>query len=462
MKICDKGRIRFRVWALILSLLLGIGWLPTLATVDSAWAASTSDTVQLEIDGVESYTYSEEIVKLVNEARQAQGLSPLRIDSALQKAAMIRALENEVCFGHMRPDGSSWRSVTPEIAGENVAIGYGTPKRVMDGWLTSTGHKANILNSAYTSIGVGVVYYNGMWYWAQAFGRSWGDGKNNGSGLRYVSRDMQVQESLLTPEYTGPTTINYRPEGNTAATVGETGGRATYASENQSWTYVQFPLPANLFTFETEDSTILQVDEAGRLTGYGTGKTKLRATLKANPTKTVETEITVKRLISHEDITLSCEKYTYSGSAKKPKVSIDGLTSGEDFTVTYQNNVKAGIATVTVTGKGLNEGTATKQFQIWPKKPSQGSITGLYTGKSHYVRAKWKKVSSSGYQVRYSTSKSFKRYQTVTIKGSSNLQKTIRQLKKGKRYYVKVRAYKTCACGRVYGKFSTVKSIVCK
>lgn len=96
------------------------------------------------------------------------------------------------------------------------------------------------------------------------------------------------------------------------------------------------------------------------------------------------------------------------------------------------------------------------------KTPAKVKLSSLTTGKTHYVKASWKKVDCDGYQVRYSTSKSFKSYKTVTVKNEKTLSKTISKLKKGKNYYVKVRAYNQGHKGKAYGGFSTVKKITCK
>ena len=79
-------------------------------------------------------------------------------------------------FSHTRPDGSEFSTVYAEKnisflkAGENIAYGQKTVKEVMEDWMNSEGHKANILNSQFTSIGIGHhVGQNGIHYWTQLF-----------------------------------------------------------------------------------------------------------------------------------------------------------------------------------------------------------------------------------------------------------------------------------------------------
>lgn len=95
-------------------------------------------------------------------------------------------------------------------------------------------------------------------------------------------------------------------------------------------------------------------------------------------------------------------------------------------------------------------------------KPAKTSIKALSAGKNHSIKVSWNKVNCSGYQIRYATNSSFKNYKTVRVSGKSNLTKTIKNLKKGKTYYVKVRAYRYHYYSTYYGAFSDVKKIRCK
>lgn len=119
---------------------------------------------------------AEAVASLVNAARQDAGLSELELDADLCAAAQARAQEIAQSFSHTRPDGSSCFTILEEFgisyraAGENIAMGQRTPEEVMDGWMNSSGHRANILNGTFTSIGVG--YYvdgAGAAHWVQIF-----------------------------------------------------------------------------------------------------------------------------------------------------------------------------------------------------------------------------------------------------------------------------------------------------
>lgn len=122
------------------------------------------------------HTYALRVVELVNEERVKAGLAPVTLQEDVTKAAQVRALEIEKSFSHTRPNGSSFSTALKEAgvsyrgSGENIAWGQKTPEQVMRGWMNSDGHRANILNPKYTSIGVG--YYqnaSGVNYWTQLF-----------------------------------------------------------------------------------------------------------------------------------------------------------------------------------------------------------------------------------------------------------------------------------------------------
>ncbi|MBE5993436.1 MAG: hypothetical protein E7247_13755 [Paenibacillaceae bacterium] len=113
---------------------------------------------------------------MVNAERAKAGLAPLTIDANVEKAANVRANEIQTSFEHVRPNGSSFstalreQSVNFQGAGENIAWGQKTPEEVMNAWMNSAGHRANILNKNFTHIGVGNLQNSaGTQYWVQLF-----------------------------------------------------------------------------------------------------------------------------------------------------------------------------------------------------------------------------------------------------------------------------------------------------
>lgn len=119
--------------------------------------------------------FEQEVIRLVNEIRRENGLRELTYDWELGRVARFKSqdMKDNKYFAHNSPVygtpfqmiknfGISYRS-----AGENIAKGYATPQAVVNGWMNSSGHRANILNANFTHIGVG--YVSGGNYWTQMF-----------------------------------------------------------------------------------------------------------------------------------------------------------------------------------------------------------------------------------------------------------------------------------------------------
>ncbi len=166
-------------------------------------------------------------------------------------------------------------------------------------------------------------------------------------------------------------------------------------------------------------------------------------------------------------IKLSATNYTYNGKVKTPTVTVKDskgktLKKNTDYTVTYAKGRKnVGKYTVTIKFKGNYSGTVKKTFTI---KPKATSISKLTTGKKKFT-VKWKKQSTqtTGYQIQYSTSSKFKSAKTVTIGKNKATSKTISKLKAKKKYYVRIRTYKTVKINgkntKIYSSWSKAKSI---
>lgn len=127
-----------------------------------------------QIDNTVS-SFEREVVRLVNEVRAKNGLKPLVENWELSRVARYKSqdmVENRY-FSHTSPTyGTPFQMIkafglTYRTAGENIAYGQKTPQAVVNAWMNSSGHRANILNPSYTQIGVGYVA-NGN-YWTQMF-----------------------------------------------------------------------------------------------------------------------------------------------------------------------------------------------------------------------------------------------------------------------------------------------------
>lgn len=131
----------------------------------------------LTIPSVDStaLAYEKEVVRLVNEIRAENGLPQLTYDWELARVARYKSqdMKDNRYFSHTSPVyGSPFTmiknfGISYKSAGENIAKGQSSPEAVVNAWMNSSGHRANILNRSFTHIGVG--YVSGGHYWTQMF-----------------------------------------------------------------------------------------------------------------------------------------------------------------------------------------------------------------------------------------------------------------------------------------------------
>ena len=161
--------IHSRMFSFLMVLCMLIGLLPT-----GALAADST----VSVDGTEYYSEAYKVLELINQERNQQGLSSLTMSQELLDTAMLRSAEQSVYASHTRPDGSSCFTAftVGGSRGENIAAGQRTAAAVMEAWMNSSGHRANILKEAYQTVGVGCFEHNGIKYWTQCFSSVTGSG----------------------------------------------------------------------------------------------------------------------------------------------------------------------------------------------------------------------------------------------------------------------------------------------
>ena len=140
-------------------------------------AAENTERMYGDVKDDLTRSYIESVVYLVNMERKKVGAEYLMLYTDLINGCNIRAREISDVYSHSRPDGSSCFTVLKEDyreLGENIAAGYQTPEEVVEGWMSSEGHRKNILNKNFTKIGVGYCHKPGsdmIHYWVQMFGQ---------------------------------------------------------------------------------------------------------------------------------------------------------------------------------------------------------------------------------------------------------------------------------------------------
>ena len=166
-------------------------------------------------------------------------------------------------------------------------------------------------------------------------------------------------------------------------------------------------------------------------------------------------------------VNVSSKPLVYNGKAQKPVVKVTdaagNIISSENYQLLYQNNVKVGQASVTVIFNGDLNTKITKYFSIVPK-----NVKGFQLiSKSKKFVVKWKRqsVQTTGYEIQYSTNKKFmkKTSKTATVKSNKTISKKFSRKKAGKRYYVRIRTYKTVRVDgkmkKFYSGWSKVKTV---
>ena len=170
-------------------------------------------------------------------------------------------------------------------------------------------------------------------------------------------------------------------------------------------------------------------------------------------------------------VKLSATAYTYNGKVQKPSVTVKDskgktLKNGTDYTVSYSSGCKnVGRYTVKVTLKGNYSGSKSLTYNINPKGTSVSKVTAAKKG----FKVTWKKqaTQTTGYEVQYSTDKNFKKgNKTVAITKNKTTSKSVSKLSAKKKYYVRVRTYKTVKISgknvKLYSGWSGAKSVTTK
>lgn len=235
----------------------------------------------------------------------------------------------------------------------------------------------------------------------------------------------------------------------------------TLTDSKTKYEYTGKEIRPNVTVKNTEGTTLVQGTDytVTYNNNVNVGKVTITVVAMGNVYKgsnTAEFEIVQKSLA---DAKVTVENLYYrSGKARNasPAVKVDGvdIARNRDYTVAYKNNTNVGAATVEITGVGNYTGKTKATYAIMPEK---AKITSLKAGSKKFT-VKVVKEKGAKYQVAYKV-KGTSKYKTVT---TSNVTKTVKGLKKGKTYSVKVRAYQTINGKKYLGNYSNVKNVKVK
>lgn len=314
-------------------------------------------------------------------------LQPLTYDYNLEQIAIQRAFEIALYWGHNRPDGSSCFTLSyngTKSCGENIAIGQGSAASAYTSWLEEgdpfdkQGHRQNMLSvswnkeagafesTGFTCVGIAHVVVNGVHCHVQEFGWSNSNAGPSAAIGSTVTATVPIGSNELFPAggFVGSTgcTITYSGTAELPATV-------LGLKMNGTWgNGIGVPSSDYTVTWNSENTSIATVS-GGTFTAVGAGETNLIATFvyKGN---TITANYPVKVLaIDLSGLTfsgLSDVNYTGSPITFEIPLNVNGrvLTEGIDYDITYKDNVYAGVASFTITGKGNYCGSTTVKFNI--------------------------------------------------------------------------------------------------
>lgn len=404
--------------------------------------------VSVNVQAKEMYTKAFEVLNMVNKERTKRGLKALVMDQGLLETAMMRGFENVLYWDHTRPSGRSCFTANSNMRGENIAYGSSTASGVMNQWMNSAGHRANILSSDFTSIGIGCVYYKGSYYWVQCFGDS-SQKTASVSSYKDQTKNRKIIVSKDAKYYKASLKLS-----NASIRKGQT------ATASVIWNGVE--LNNSGAVFKSSNPSVCTVDNTGKITATGTGNAVItmyfagyeKGGSTQRITVTSPAPVTAK-------LTFDVNGGSVSTKAKTVKLKAKAGTlpspARKGYTFTGWYTAKSGgkkVTSASVISKSQ------KLYAHWAKTTVQkASVKKVTNVKGRKLQININAIKGvKGYQIVYAEKSNFRGFKKVNTAKTTAV---ISKLAKNKTYYVKVRAYKKDSAGKtVYGAYSTVKKIV--
>lgn len=202
---------------------------------------------KVKIIAKQMYSNAFAVLNQVNAERKKRGLAALSMDKGLLEAAMLRAAETSLYWSHEHPTSQDCFTASGLMSRENIACGQSSPKSVMNSWMNSAGHKANILANDTKSIGIGCVLVDGYLYWVQCFGA------NQPTSAKASSyKDAKKTHTIIV----ATDKEHYRPTFNfSATTLKKAGAKAKVTCRWYNGFYT-VSIPAASFALKTSESAI--------------------------------------------------------------------------------------------------------------------------------------------------------------------------------------------------------------
>ncbi len=294
--------------------------------------------------------YQDKVIELVNAEREKEGLQPLYTSDLLNSLGQIRAEELLEDFSHTRPDGTKGMKIIDgydisySYCGENIAAGSSNPEDVIELWMNSDGHRANILKDAYTHMGVGVVYDENSeygFYWVQIF-----YGINGNIDGQYIPMS-EIETTTTTEETTISETTTTTEETTTSeTTTPETTTIVTTASTSEESEHkVVFSIENKVVTLDeakNQISVLVSIDKYLACTALEFDFDESLNLVKINQYPNLE-GITDETLISFSGNEFNgCAAYAISGGYIKGNIielvfTVDNPEAGAKYDISCTN-----------------------------------------------------------------------------------------------------------------------------
>ena len=381
--------------------------------------AETVDTFSMNLTVTEYYDRANQVLDYVNEERKRLGVQPLMLDADLQEAAMQRAAEQYVLYGHTRPDGRPSITVDPtgKMAGENAQMGGQllSAYEIYNSWKNSPGHYRAMVNPSVKTAGVGVCMQGGCGY----------------AAILTFGYNQQINEGIQTGTCTKNRVISGLHVENCSFGGGSTVG-GTYQFPYQ--TVVPLYLiyrgkttgvrgnQLDAFLIRSLTPEIAEVAD-GMICARASGKVVLQVGLKQEPSIALPVSFSIQTKIPEKQ----------SESEQLSKTASDQTPAKTEKTV------------------------------ITHQKLPKVAITYLRSKKKGQLIVRWKKKQRiGGYEIQYGTQKTFKQAKTKKISGKGKTGIILKKLKRKRTYYVRMRSWKKVRGRCVYGAWSKLRKVKIK
>lgn len=407
-----EGQRRIRKWIVMFAAC----FLILITGSEKKVCAETVDTFSMNLTVTEYYDRANQVLDYVNEERKRLGAQPLTLDANLQEAAMQRAAEQYVLYGHTRPDGSPSITVdaTGKMVGENAQMGGQmlSAYEIYNSWKNSPGHYRAMVNPSVKTAGIGVCTQGGCGYAAiLAFGYN-----------------QQINEEIKTGTCAKDRVISGLHVENCSF-----GGSSTVSGIYQFPYQTAIPLyliyqgkttgvrgnQLDAFLIRSLTSEIAEVAD-GMICAKASGKVVLQVCLKQEPSVTWPVSFSIQTKIPERQP--ESEQLSKAASDQAP--------------------------------------AKTEKAAITKQKLPKVAITSLRSKKKGQLVIRWKKKQGiGGYEVQYGTQKTFKQAKTKKISGKGKTGITLKKLKRKRTYYVRMRSWKKAQGRCVYGAWSKVRKV---